>query len=86
MENEELLDREENNPTRFSRNIASWKPGITVRILRKIHGYSRKELAEKLGGVEVEYVTSIEKGKLTIGKNLARKLAEIFEISAEIFV
>ncbi|EQA38085.1 DNA-binding helix-turn-helix protein [Leptospira inadai serovar Lyme str. 10] len=86
MENEELLEWEENNSTRFSRDTASWKPGIVVRILRKIHGYSRKDLAEKLGGVEVEYVTSIEKGKLTIGKNLARKLAEIFQISAEIFV
>ncbi|EPG75260.1 DNA-binding helix-turn-helix protein [Leptospira fainei serovar Hurstbridge str. BUT 6] len=86
METEELLEWEENNPTRLNRNSANWKPGIVVRFLRKIHGYSRKDLAEKLGGVEIEYVTSIEKGKLTIGKNLARKLAEIFEIPVEIFV
>ncbi|TGK14009.1 XRE family transcriptional regulator [Leptospira fletcheri] len=88
MENEELLEweTEERSYLGSRPNLKYVYPGLFVRALRRIHGYSRKELSEKLGNVGVEYVTSLEKGTLMIGKDLARKLAEIFETSAEIFI
>lgn len=61
------------------------KVGVTVRGLRMRDGLTQKELAHKLNVYRV-HISQIEHGKRVVGKNLAQKLAEVFNTNYLLFL
>lgn len=61
-------------------------PGENLRIYREMHGMTQDQLADKLGNVTRQNVSNMENGHRSIGKNIAKKLAEMFDVSVEKFL
>jgi DNA-binding XRE family transcriptional regulator len=60
--------------------------GENVRMYRQIHGMTQDQLAEKLGNLTRQNISNMENGHRAISKNMAKKLAELFDVSVEKFV
>ncbi|TGK10396.1 helix-turn-helix transcriptional regulator [Leptospira stimsonii] len=61
-------------------------PGNHMKTYRSIMGLSQSALGEKLGGVGRSHISEMESGKRPIGKDTAKKLASIFQVSVEMFL
>jgi len=61
------------------------QPGKILRGLRYRDGKSQKWLAEELG-MKQPNVSAMEKGERPIGKSLAKKLGELFNVSYKVFL
>jgi DNA-binding XRE family transcriptional regulator len=61
-------------------------PAKNIRIYREIHGMTQEELGEKLGGVPRQNISYMERGRRPVSKSIAKKLAEIFDVSVENFI
>ena len=59
--------------------------GTMLKGLRAREGLSQKQLAEKLG-TEQPNISNMEHGKRPIGKNMAKKIAKIFDIDYRLFL
>ena len=61
------------------------KPGDYVHVYRQNFGFSQAELGEKLG-VGRAYICDVEKHRRSIGKDLAKKFAKMFDAPVEFFL
>lgn len=61
------------------------KTGVTIQGLRFRDGLTQKNLAQKLG-IHQTHVSQIENGKRVVGKNLAQKLAKVFNTDYRLFL
>ncbi len=61
-------------------------PGENVRTYRQMHGMTQDQLAEKLGNLTRQNISNMENGQRSISKNVAKKLATLFEVSIEKFM
>jgi DNA-binding XRE family transcriptional regulator len=61
-------------------------PGSVVRTYRENLEMTQQQLAEKSGVGNSSYISDIEHGRRPISKNLAKKFAEIFNVSLEMFI
>ena len=66
---------------RFKKNV---KPGDYVRPCRENLGLSQAELGEKLG-VSRAYICDIEKHRRSIGKDMIKQVATLFDAPIEFF-
>ncbi len=69
----------------YHKSKADATPGATLKRYRKRLKLSQSELAEKLGMVK-QNISAMEKGSRGISKATAKKLADIFQISAGRFI
>ena len=60
-------------------------PGKIVRGLRVKEDITQEELAKRLG-IAQTHVSEIESGKRPVSRNMAKRLAEAFNVSPRIFV
>lgn len=61
-------------------------PGDNMKIYRELHGWTQKELGEKLGGIPRQHISNMERGLRAISLRTARKLAKIFDVPIEKFL
>jgi DNA-binding XRE family transcriptional regulator len=61
-------------------------PGENLRIYREMYDMTQEQLAEKLGNLTRQNVSNMEHGHRSISKNMAKKLAELFDVSVEKFL
>lgn len=61
-------------------------PGENMRTYRQMHGMTQDQLAEKLGNLTRQNISNMENGHRSISKNMAKKLATLFDVSVEKFV
>ena len=61
------------------------KVGVMVRGGRVKEGLTQKELARKLNMLQT-HISEIERGKRMVGKNLAHKLAKVFNVDYHLFL
>ncbi len=76
---------ESNDSIPWEEVLSDSQPGKILRGLRYRNGKSQKWLAEKLG-MKQPNVSAMEKGERPIGKALAKKLGELFDISYKVFL
>ena len=62
------------------------QPCDNMRIYRKLHGYIQEELGKKLGNFTRQNISNMENGHRPISKAVAKKLAELFDVSVEKFL
>lgn len=57
-------------------------PGRVIQIYRENLGWSQSQLGKELNK-SIQYISDLENGRRNVSLNMAKKLAEIFEISIE---
>ncbi|MBN2036992.1 MAG: helix-turn-helix transcriptional regulator [Chitinispirillaceae bacterium] len=60
-------------------------PDDYLKHLREAHGLTQKELGEK-AGTNAAHISDYETGQRTISKEMAKKLAEIFNVNPGTFI
>jgi DNA-binding XRE family transcriptional regulator len=65
---------------------AATTPGDYLRIYRERNGLTQAQLGEMAGGVPRQHISNIENGRRSISVKAARKFADIFDVSFEIFL
>jgi len=61
-------------------------PGENLRIYRELHGMTQAALGAKLGSFSRQNVSNMENGHRPISKAVAKRLAELFDVSVEKFI
>lgn len=79
------IEEEADDSVSWEKVLPDSQPGKILRGLRYRDGKSQKWLAEKLG-MKQPNVSAMEKGERPIGKALAKKLGELFDISYKVFL
>ena len=64
----------------------NWQPGDTVKTYRENKGWTQAELGERLGGINRQAISQIERGKRAISKKMALKLSALFNRPLERFL
>lgn len=59
--------------------------GLYLRGYRQREDLTQKELAEKIGAKQ-HHISEMEHGKRPIGKHIAKKLAEVFDVDYRMFL
>ncbi len=74
-------------------NAACWKvapvvrpPAAYVRFFRQERGLSQARLGRLLGNVPRQNISGMERGTRPIGKDMALRLARVFEVSPDRFI
>ncbi len=62
------------------------KPNDYMRSYRESRGMTQDQLGKKLGGISRQNISGMENGRRSIGKEVAKKLADIFNTSVEKFI
>ena len=57
-----------------------------MRVYRETRGYSQKQLGEMLGGLSRQRISDIEKGRRPLNKEIAKRLAKIFNTPVNNFL
>lgn len=83
-EDEELVEVIESNWYRSIRPTIT--PGENMRMYRKLHKLTQEELGRKLGSFTRQNISNMENGHRPISKAVAKKLAEVFDVSVEKFL
>ena len=65
---------------------ATMGPGENLRVYRELHGMTQAALGAKLGSFSRQNVSNMENGHRPISKAVAKRLAELFDISVEKFI
>jgi len=74
------------NETDLARKIDKrMTPGKYLRNLREATGMTQKQVGE-MTGKRSSYISDLETGQREIGKKVAKKLAEIFNVSPAVFI
>lgn len=70
----------------FKKFLQEQTPGAWLAGLRGAHGLTQKELGEKLGNVTPARISDWEHDRRAISKTIAKQLASIFRVNAELFL
>jgi len=83
-DDDELVEITESNWYRSLKPTMS--PGENLRIYRELHGMTQASLVAKLGSFSRQNVSNMENGHRPISKAVAKRLAELFDVSVEKFI
>jgi DNA-binding XRE family transcriptional regulator len=70
----------------FSSIDSRLHPGENLRIYRENTGLTQAELGKKLGNISRQNISSMEKGKRGISKEIAKKLAHVLNAPIARFI
>jgi DNA-binding XRE family transcriptional regulator len=70
----------------YKKTKARMKPGDHLKAYRMSRGFTQSQLGNALGGISKQNISDMENGRRPIGKEVAKKLAEIFNTSVEKFL
>ncbi|WP_423789743.1 helix-turn-helix transcriptional regulator [Leptospira perolatii] len=70
----------------FQKNKKLFTPGNHMKTYRSMAGFTQTELGKRIGGIPRSHISAMESGSRSIGKETAKKLAELFGVSVEMFL
>ena len=65
---------------------SSMTPGDNLKIYRDNRGWTQAQLGEKLGGLPRQHISNMERGLRPISRKMAKRLAQVFEVSPSKFI
>ena len=80
-----LPEKDFYTPEELSPELATNRAGVCIRGGRGKEGLTQKQLAERIG-IAQHHVSEMENGKRTVGKEMARKLAEVLNVDYRVFL
>lgn len=83
-EDDELIEVVDSDWYRSIR--ATTSPGENMRVYRELHDLTQEELGRELGRFTRQNISNMENGHKPISKAVAKRLAELFDVSVEKFV
>lgn len=83
-ENEQLTDPF--NSEWYKKTKKSMTPGDYIKIYRENRSWTQGKLGNKLGGLSRQYISDLENGRRGISKDIAKKLAALFEVPVQRFI
>lgn len=72
-------------PEELSPELKTNRAGVCIRGGRVKEGLTQKQLAERIGIVQ-HHISEMETGKRTVGKEMAKKLAEVLNVDYRVFL
>ena len=73
--------------TEWYRQIkSSMTPGDNLKIYRDNRGWTQAQLGAKLDGVPRQHISNMERGLRPISRKMAKRLAQVFEVSPSKFI
>jgi ribosome-binding protein aMBF1 (putative translation factor) len=72
-------------PEELSPELKTNRVGVCIRGGRVKEGLTQKQLAEQIG-IAQHHISEMENGKRTVGKEMAKKLAEVMNIDYRVFL
>lgn len=70
----------------YKRMTKHMTPGKYLRVYREREGWSQSELGKRLGSLQRQHVSRLERDERGISKEMARRLAELFDVPVERFI
>ena len=70
----------------FQGMMKKMHPGRTVKVYRENKGWTQKALGERLGGVDRQVISKIERGERAISKKMALALSDVFKKAVDEFL
>ncbi len=61
-------------------------PGKYLRVYREREGWSQSELGERIGNLQRQHVSRLEREERGISKEMAKRLAELFSVPVDRFI
>ncbi len=61
-------------------------PGKYLRVYRERAGWSQSELGDRIGNLQRQHVSRLERGERGISKEMAKRLAELFNVPIDRFI
>ena len=83
-ENEELTDCFDSDW--YKETKKNMTPGDYIKIYRQNHILTQEQLGQKLDGISRQYISDLENGRRNISKDIAKKLAVLFEVPVQRFL
>ena len=84
LDDEELVDIQE---TSFYQDTKKrMTPGKYMRVYRERNGWSQAQLGTRLGISQRQHISRLERSERDISRNVAKQLAELFNVSVERFL
>jgi len=83
-DDDELVEVTESDWYRSIKSTIS--PGENLRVYRELRGMTQAELGAKLGAFTRQNVSNMENGHRPISKAVAKRLADLFDVSVEKFI
>lgn len=83
-DDEELVEVKESDWFRSIKSTMS--PSENMRVYRELHGMTQAELGTKLGAFTRQNISNMENGHRPISKAVAKRLADLFDVSVEKFI
>lgn len=84
VDDDELVDIKETEL--YRRMSEHMTPGKYLRVYREREGWSQSELGTRLGNLQRQNVSRLERDERGISKDLAKQLAELFDVPVERFL
>ncbi|MEI6702096.1 MAG: helix-turn-helix transcriptional regulator, partial [Deltaproteobacteria bacterium] len=81
----ELEEKEFYAPEELWPELTWNRPGVCIRGGRGKEGLTQKQLADRIG-IAQHHISEMENGKRTIGKEMAKKLAEVLNVDYRVFL
>ncbi|KGE72538.1 hypothetical protein DC28_06850 [Spirochaeta lutea] len=61
-------------------------PGENMRVYRQMHNLTQEELGSRIGNLTRQNISNMETNRRSISKAVAKKLAQVFDVSVEKFL
>lgn len=70
----------------YKTTVKDMTPARAMKAYRLSRGMTQAQLGEKLGSIPRQHISNMENGSRKINIDVAKKLAEIFDVSVEKFI
>lgn len=81
----QIPEKEFYTPEELSPELVTNRAGVCIRGGRGKEGLTQKQLAEQIG-VAQHHISEMEHGKRPVGREMAKKLAEVLNVDYRVFL